>query len=192
MLLNDASSVDRLTHKQTGLKVRPVMDASINSGLSRAITKSPRQKRVTQEALASSIKLKQIYRQKELLEKQYGEPVMSMSPVNHVNNQYEALLSHSIDTSMWNSLRDAAPKTSGHGHEDFDGDDPDGTQEPEPRAAKRRSPKRLKGRIPCILEDLHKPVAQVSMSGMNSSDQYTIDFVANESGRGVKQVYQGL
>lgn len=84
----------------------------MDSTLSPAMTKSPRQKRVNQEAAASSIKLKQIYEQKDLLEKSYGEPVLAMSPINHVNSQYEALLSQSMDTGMWHSLRDAKPKNT--------------------------------------------------------------------------------
>ena len=57
-ILHDASSVDRLSRKQGGAKVRLGMDKSIDSTLSPTMTKSPRQKRVTQEAVASSIKLK--------------------------------------------------------------------------------------------------------------------------------------
>lgn len=57
-ILHDTSSVDRLSRKQGGAKVRLGMDKSIDSTRSPAITKSPRQKRVTQEAVASSIKLK--------------------------------------------------------------------------------------------------------------------------------------
>jgi hypothetical protein len=57
-ILNDASSVDRLSRKQGGAKVRLGMDKSIDSTLSPTMTKSPRRKRVTQEAVASSIKLK--------------------------------------------------------------------------------------------------------------------------------------
>lgn len=57
-ILHDASSVDRLSRKQGGAKVRLGMDKSIDSTLSPTITKSPRQKRITQEAVASSIKLK--------------------------------------------------------------------------------------------------------------------------------------
>lgn len=92
---------------------------------------------------------------------------MAMSPINHVNSQYEALLSHSIDTGMWRSLRDTKPKDS---QLDLDAEEPEETQEPAPASAKRRSPKKLKGRIPCLLENLHRPVAHVSMAGMNSSD----------------------
>lgn len=57
-ILHDASSVDRLSRKQGGAKVRLGMDKSIDSTLSPAMAKSPRQKRVNQEAVASSIKLK--------------------------------------------------------------------------------------------------------------------------------------
>jgi len=57
-ILHDASSVDRLSRKQGGAKVRLGMDKSIDSTLSPTMTKSPRQKRITQEAVASSIKLK--------------------------------------------------------------------------------------------------------------------------------------
>lgn len=62
-ILHDASSVDRLSRnlvvgKQGGAKVRLGMDKSMDSTLSPAMTKSPRQKRVMQEAVASSIKLK--------------------------------------------------------------------------------------------------------------------------------------
>lgn len=90
-----------------------------------------------------------------------------MSPVNHVNSQYEALLSHSIDTGMWRSIRDAKPKNS---ELDLDAEEAEDSPEQAPPSTKRRSPKKLKGRIPCLLENLHRPVAHVSMSGMNSSD----------------------
>lgn len=37
----------------------------------------------------ASAKLNQIYHKKDLLEKQYGGPVQKMSPINHINNQYD-------------------------------------------------------------------------------------------------------
>ena len=129
-----------------------------------------------------------------MLEKQYGGPVKAMSPIKHINQHYEQLLNKSLDAGTrskknsrkafnWEAEEDSAEQTLTYSPRSKRSSRKNGT-----RNAKQKS---YQGKIPRLLENLHSPVERVSMKGMNSTDQFTIDFVANASGTGVSQVYLG-
>ena len=118
-----------------------------------------------------------------------------MSPINFINKQYEQLLSTSIDSAQPKSRGKSKKRGRGSKLITVENSKDDGSERSQADSTgnlpktKEKSPGR-KNKIPSLLEDLHKSVSKVSMLGLNSHTQYSIEFVATP--KGINQQYVGL
>lgn len=125
--------------------------------------------------------MKKIYHEKDYLEKHYGDPVKRMSPVNHVITHYGQMVKQGLDVGKCESKPNllSSRDSEGGGIDDYM------RRSQATSIASPRVKKKSKGApsIAKMLEDLHRPVKKVSMVGLNSHLNFSIDFVATPKGK---------
>ena len=104
-----------------------------------------------------------------------------MSPVNHVNTHYSQMIKKGREIGMNESKYNIMSSRESDGEDYMRRSQATSIASP-PTRTKKRGVKRAPG-IPKMLEDLHKPVNKVSMVGLNSHLNFSIDFVATPKGK---------